>query len=67
MRPGSSSPATYLLIAGSLGFPLIRMDPDYYYRFNMIFFVLSIFPMLVMISATRENAAGGREQTDNAN
>jgi hypothetical protein len=43
------------------------MDPDYYYRFNMIFFVLSIFPMLVMTSSTRENAAGGREQTDNAN
>jgi hypothetical protein len=43
------------------------MDPDDYHRFNMMFFVLSIFPMLVTFSATRENAAGGREQTDNAN
>ena len=45
--------------------------PDHYYRcrFDMIFCMLSIFPMAVMFLAAamaRKNAAGSREQGGNA-
>jgi len=47
------------------------MDPDNYCRprFAMMFCVLAIFPMTAIIPAAsmaRENAAGSREQGDNA-
>jgi hypothetical protein len=64
--------ATWFLITGLMGLPLIRMDPDDYCRprFAVMFFVLSIFPMTAIFSAApppRENAADSREQGNNAN
>lgn len=61
--------ASYL--AGTNGSPLIRMDPDDHFRFtiSMMFFVLSVFPVIVAFPAAttaRENAADRREQGDNA-
>ena len=51
--------------------PLVRMDPDVHARFRIavMFSLLSIFFMIATFPAAsmaRENAAGSREQGDNA-
>jgi hypothetical protein len=69
-----------LLIAGSMGLPLIRMDSDDHFRcrypddycrcrHDVIFSMFSIFPVIVIFSAAltaRKNAAGSCEQGGNA-
>ena len=68
------------LITGSMGLPLIRMDPDddcgcrypddyRRCRDDAVFPMFSIFPVTVIFSAAPmawKNAAGSREQGDNA-
>jgi hypothetical protein len=58
-------------MTGSMGLPLIRMDSDDHFRFMIavMFSVPSIFLMTATFPAAsmaRKNAAGSREQGDNA-
>ena len=63
--------AVSFLIDGAEGLPLIRMDPDDHFGFmiDVMFCMLPVFPMTATFpaaSTARENAAGSREQGDNA-